>query len=91
MKKLLTIDHLLFGIAAGIVVSGLSFGLVQLVISLLPTVPAWLSIQKTPYFLAFVPTLVLFRYFMVSKKMDKTGRGVLLVAFAGILAVFFIV
>lgn len=43
---------------------------------------------KVPALLAAFSNLLPFRYYMVNKKYDRTGRGILLVTFAFVILVF---
>ncbi len=45
---------------------------------------------KIPFLVAVVSNLFPFRFYMVSKKKDRTGRGILLVTFVMILIYFMI-
>lgn len=91
MKKIFTLNHIFIGIIIGVVLAAVTFFIGQWVFGLLSSTPYWLSNPKVPYMIAFIPNLILFRVFMVNKKMDKTGKGILLVTFLGILAVFFFI
>jgi hypothetical protein len=91
MKRILNADNYLTGIALAILVAGIFYGLVQLLISNFEVLPYWLAKPKVPYLLALIPNLILFRFYMVNKKLDKTGRGILVVTFLGLLATFFLV
>ena len=69
-------NHLLSGIIAGILVMTLAYGL----FSLLLLIP----------FLHNFPNLLLMRFWLVGKRLEKAGKGVLLVTFVVIIAVFII-
>lgn len=43
---------------------------------------------KVPFLVAMVANLFPFRYYMVSTKQDRTGRGILLVTFVMVIAIF---
>jgi hypothetical protein len=47
--------------------------------------------HRAPYLLAFIPGIVLFRMAMVKWNLEKTGKGILLVTFVGMLLVFFLI
>ena len=47
--------------------------------------------KRAPYLLAFIPGIILFRMAMVKWNMEKTGKGILIVTFVGMLLVFFLV
>lgn len=91
MKNILKSDHFLKGIVIGLVSTAALYFLVVGIIGNLSTIPYWLQNAKTPYLLALIPNLLIFRYLMVNKKQDKTGRGVLLIVFLVIFAVFIFV
>ena len=90
MNKILKVNNLIIGILAGIIFAIATYGVIVYIKSSFSVLPFWLSEPKTAYFLALVPDLVLFRIYMVNLKLDKTGKGFLLVAFAGIIAAFFL-
>jgi hypothetical protein len=91
MKNIFNSDNYLVGIVLALVLAAISLGLVQLLVSSFEILPYWLAKPKVPWLLALIPNLILFRFYMVNKKLDKTGRGILLVTFAGLLAIFFLV
>lgn len=80
-------DNFWLGLLAG----AASFGLFFLLLSLIN----WESIgafsTRAPYLLAFIPGVVLFRMMLVKWKLDKMGRGVLVVTIVGMLLVFFLI
>lgn len=51
----------------------------------------WLQKEKVPFLLALIPNLLLIRLFFINWKLDKAGRGVLLVTFTAMVLVFILV
>lgn len=72
----------------GMLIGAAVFALVFLLLSLFPWGTAY---TRAPYLLAFIPGIVLFRMCMVKWNMEKCGKGILLVTFAGMLLVFFLI
>lgn len=91
MNNILKSDHLLKGILIGLASTAVLYFIIVGIVGNLSTIPYWLQNTKTSYLLALIPNLLIFRYLMVNKKQDKTGRGVLLVVFLVIFAVFIFV
>lgn len=83
MLEKLKKDNFWFGVAIGIIVPAIVFGIVYLI-------DIWLSDMRlvrtvikdsTKFLLAVFFNLVLFRLYMVSWKMDQTGKGLLAITF----------
>ncbi len=72
----------------GLIVGAALFALCFLLLSLIPWGPAY---HRAPYLLAFIPGLILFRMAMVKWNMERSGKGILLVTFVGMLLVFFLI
>lgn len=83
-------DHYVFGIAVGILVPIILFGIIYLINLFL------VVIEVAEFYLEFKIHILIslfgnlfpIRYYFVNLKFDKTGRGVLLVTFALILIFF---
>lgn len=60
---------------------------------IVPAFPAayWLQKAKVPFLLALIPNLLLIRITLINWKLDKTGRGILIVTFAWMVLVFLLV
>ena len=72
----------------GLLIGAAVFALCFLLLSLF----SWgESYKRAPYLLAFIPGIILFRMAMVKWNMEKTGKGILIVTFVGMLLVFFLV
>ncbi len=79
------------GILIGLVVPLLIYGLILLILS------PWGYVERgiyqlnpeMPFLVAIFFNLLPFRYFMVSLKYDKTGRGILLITFLMAIAFFY--
>lgn len=83
MFKFLKKDSLLLGIALGAILPGLLFLIIYLINTYVPNPETGESVFRisTVSILSIVPNAVLLRYYLVSLKADKTGRGILLVTF----------
>ncbi|KAF0130952.1 MAG: hypothetical protein FD155_1221 [Bacteroidetes bacterium] len=88
MRKFFQKDHLITGIIIGFVTTSLLYFLMDVIIDMLEVIPVWLKNPRTPFLIALIPNLFIFRYFMVNRKQDKTGRGLLLTIFIVVFAVF---
>jgi hypothetical protein len=88
MHKFFQRDHLITGIIIGLVTTALLYFLMGVIIDMLEVIPVWLKNPRTPFLIALIPNLFIFRYFMVNRKQDKTGRGLLLTIFIVVFAVF---
>lgn len=91
MKVFLTRDSLLTGLTIGLITTALLYFSMGLIIDSLLTIPEWLKNPRTPFLIALIPNVFLFRYYMVNRKQDKTGRGIILVLFVVIFAVFLLI
>lgn len=83
-------DHYIFGLAVGIIVPILLFGFILLMnyfLILIDVAKFYLDLQ-TQILISLFGNLLPIRYYFVNLKMDKTGRGVLLITFVLILAFF---
>lgn len=78
-------DSIFRGILEGIIITAITYGLMYL----LWTVP-WMSQNmtnpKTPFFLAFIPPIILMRFMFVKWKQDKRAQGMLIWVFVGLIA-----
>ena len=72
----------------GMLVGAAIFALCFLLLSLIQWGEAY---HRAPYLLAFIPGIVLFRMAMVKWNLEKTGKGILLVTFVGMLLVLFLI
>ena len=72
----------------GLLIGAALFALCYLLLSLIQWGEAY---HRAPYLLAFIPGILLFRMAMVKWNMERTGKGILLVTFVGMLLVFFLV
>ncbi len=88
MRKFFQKDHLITGIIIGFVTTSLLYFLMGVIIDMMEVIPVWLKNPRTPFLIALIPNLFIFRYFMVNRKQDKTGRGLLLTIFIVVFAVF---
>ncbi|MFW5707469.1 MAG: hypothetical protein ACOC12_06085 [Bacteroidota bacterium] len=79
-------DNWLLGIALGVVVPAIIYGIVFLVVRQWGTIDETLNIyflkQSTMQLMGIFVNMFTFRYYMVNLKYDKTGRGILLATFA---------
>ncbi|MCR5645185.1 MAG: hypothetical protein K6F96_02170 [Bacteroidales bacterium] len=72
----------------GLLVGAALFALCYFLLSLIHWGEAY---HRAPFLLAFIPGIVLFRMAMVKWNMERTGKGILLVTFVGMLLVFFLI
>ncbi len=79
------------GILIGLLVPVLVYGLLLLILSPWGYVENWIYQlnPEMPFLVAIFSNLLPLRYFMVSLKYDKTGRGILLVTFLMAIAFFY--
>lgn len=75
----------------GLLVGAASFGLFFLLLSLINWESLGIFANRTPFLLAFIPGIILFRMMMVKWNLEKMGKGVLAVTVVGMLLVFFLV
>jgi len=88
MRKFLEKDNIVTGIIIGLVTTSLLYFLMGVIIDMMEVIPVWLKNPRTPFLIALIPNLFLFRYFMVNKRQDKIGRGLLLTIFLVVFSVF---
>jgi len=83
-------DNWLLGIILGLVAPVFVFFITMLVLNLLEKADGltFYPNQKAPFLAGVAVNLLIFRYYMVNLKFDKTGRGIILVSFALIIAIF---
>lgn len=83
-------DHFVFGVVAGVLTPLLVFGLiagVNYTLFTMGTVHHYLDLVNHILF-SFIGNVILIRIFFVNLKFDKTGRGVLLITFVLVIALF---
>jgi membrane protein implicated in regulation of membrane protease activity len=83
LKRILERDSLYFGVILGLLVPAISFLIFKGVYFL---IGKWknisiLQVDDTMFAVAVVLNVFFFRYFMIRKHFEKTGRGMLLVTF----------
>ena len=87
-------DNWWLGLGLGIVLPIVLYGVVLLVMKQWGTISdgVYLLRQSTIQLLALFSNLISFRYYMVSLKYDKTGRGILLatIAYAAVYFYFYL-
>lgn len=83
-------DSWILGIALGLIVPAAMYGLLKLLVLTLGdrALDVYFLREEALRLLSIAANLVLFRYYMVSLKFDKTGRGILIVFFLLVLAFF---
>jgi len=89
MNKLLNLDNTFYGLFLGLFFPALLYGLMYALTRLRPEVPFNLD---TLMVIAIAGNVILFRYFMVKKELDNTGKGMLMatVIYAFIFFYFFL-
>ena len=85
-------DNYLTGLLLGVVAPIIFYGLLYLIDMLLYS---FTGIHLTPqyhylYLMSIAMNIILFRYYFVSLKAEKTGKGILLVTIVCILIYFFL-
>ncbi len=85
-------DNWVLGMIIGILVPCVVYGLVLLIMMPYGHVEnlVYQPRPKIPFLVAIFSNLFPFRYYMVNKKFDKTGRSILLITF-GMAMLFFVV
>ncbi len=83
-------DNLTLGVLIGIVLPILVYALVISLLTPHGQVEGviYAPRPKVPFLVAIAANLFPFRFYMVTKKQDRTGRGILLVTFLMVIAVF---
>lgn len=83
-------DNWTLGMAIGIVLPLIIYAIAILILSQWGEVKSFVYTPnpKTPALIGVVANILAFRYFMVNLKYDKTGRGILFVTFALVIAMF---
>ncbi len=84
-------DKWALGIVVGILFPLLMYGIVLMILIPHGNVEnlVYLPRPKVPALVAILPNLFTFRYYMVNKKYDRTGRGILLVTFVMVILFFY--
>ena len=91
MKTILRVNKLLYGVLIGLLLAAFSIGLALAIWEVFPAVNRLLTDPKIPFLIAFIPNLLVMRYYLVNLKLEKAGKGILLITFIGVLLVFFLV
>ena len=82
IKKILYKDSLVLGIVLGIVLPLITFGVLYAISTFFaPIGKNFLIKLSTVILLSVIPNLLTLRHYLLKLKLDKTGRGVLLVTF----------
>ena len=92
MPEFLKKDNYLTGLLEGIILPVVLYGLLYLADMLLFSAT---GVHLTPeyhymYLLSIAANIILFRYYFVTLKAEKTGKGILLVTIVYILVYFFL-
>ncbi|HMM11854.1 MAG TPA: hypothetical protein PKE03_07165 [Bacteroidales bacterium] len=88
MKKLFGGNSMLNGLIIGILVISISAALLLAIKSQLENMPYWLATPRSNGLLALIPNVILMRIYFINRKSDLTGRGILIITFAAMLAIF---
>ncbi len=83
-------DSLIFGLLIGVILPLAVYAMAIVTLSRYGHVDGFIYTirPKVPALLAAAANLFPFRFFMVNKKFDKTGRGILLVTFLMVILIF---
>ncbi|MDP3462693.1 MAG: hypothetical protein Q8S18_07905 [Bacteroidales bacterium] len=90
MKTWLRTDTIWFGLLIGLIVAAVTYTFFWLVLGSIPVTKVLVSDPRTLSLIAFIPNLLLMRLYFVNFKCEKTGQGILMLTFAGIVFVFFL-
>jgi hypothetical protein len=89
MKNILKQDNFILGIIIGTITPWIPFGILYLIIYIISTFyGVFFVTPSTLQLLSIVINVFIMRYYLVTLKFDKTGRGVLFVTFIYIIAYF---
>lgn len=88
MKALFSGDKILNGLIIGVLTFAVFLGLLLAIKNQLENLPYWLESQKATALLALIPNVLLIRVYFINRKADRTGRGILVVTFVAMLAIF---
>lgn len=91
MKIASRFDNYFTGIALGLVLAAATVGILLWIIGSTETPPYWLKKPHSPYLMAMIPNIIAFRTLMVNFKAEKTGKGVIIVSFVMMIAIFLFV
>lgn len=78
------------GAVSGLLLGGLTY-LILVFAGKLPILAPYFINPKVPFLLAVIPNLILMRIWILNKQMESSGKGVLLISFLAIIAVFIFV
>ncbi len=92
MLRFLKKNNYLLGVIVGLITPLLFYGILLLIETLLIQAGIWKGFNPhhNIYLLSTLINIVLFRYYFVRLKHEKTGKGLLLVTLALILAFFYL-
>lgn len=90
MKKLFLTDHIAWGILLGILLSAATYGLFTVVLDSFEAGRKLIFDPRNLLLISFAPNLILMRVYFVKFKLEKTGIGLLVLTFAGVLLTFFV-
>jgi hypothetical protein len=88
MKALFSGNKILNGLIIGVLSFAVFLGLLLVTKNQLENLPYWLESQKATALLALIPNVLLIRVYFINRKSDRTGRGILVITFAAMLAIF---
>ena len=83
-------DNWILGIAIGAILPLVLYGLTILILSFWGNVHGLIFTPKpqVPGLVGIAANILAFRYYMVNLKLDKTGRGIMLITFAYVIVIF---
>lgn len=90
MKKLFLKNSILLGVIFGLLLAALTYGALTLLFSSFNAGAQLLSDPRNMLLISWAPNLILMRFYFVSFKLEKTGIGVLILTFAGVILTFFV-
>jgi len=83
-------NSIVAGIIAGLLLYGVTY-LLMLLLWSFPLVYTNLTEARIPFLLSLIPNLLLMRFWLVGKDKQSSGKGVLLITFLNMLAIFIFV
>jgi hypothetical protein len=90
MKKLFLTDHIAWGVFLGILLSAATYGLFTLILGSFEAGQRLVADPRNLLLVSFAPNLILMRMYFVGFRREKTGIGILVLTFAGVLFAFFV-
>lgn len=88
MKHLFLRNHILLGVTFGLFLAAITYGFLTLIFGSFTSGVPLVSDPRNMLLISWAPNLILMRFYFVSLKLEKTGIGLLILTFAGVLLTF---